>query len=98
MPKKNNTDIVEIEIYDQRYPLRLNTPTERADIIKVAEEVDLLMREIAQSGTVDSLKVAILAALHLAQERREQKNGDRQLEKAVNSGSQKWIQAIDKVL
>ena len=99
MSKKSKAEIVEIDVYDHRYPLRLNTPAQRSEILKVAEEVDLRMREIAQqTGTVDSLKVAILTALHLAQERREQNDGDRRLEKAVASGSQKWIREIDKVI
>lgn len=99
MSKKSKAEIVEIEIYDHRYPLRLNTPAERSEIVAVAEKVDLRMREIAQqTGTVDSLKVAILTALHLVQEQREQGEGDRRLEKVVESGSQKWIRALDKVL
>ncbi len=99
LSKKSKAEIVEIEIYDQRYPLRLNTPAERSEVLKVAEQVDLRMRAIAQqSGTVDSLKVAILTALHLAQEQREQSEGDRSLEKAVASGSQKWIRELDNVI
>ena len=99
MSKKHKPEIVEIEIYDQRYPLRLNSSAERSEILKIAEEVDMRMREIAmQTGTVDSLKVAILTALHLAQERREKNDGDRRLEKAVASGSQKWIRELNKIL
>ena len=99
MPRKDKAEIVEIEIYDQRYPLRLSTPAERSEILKVAEDVDLRMREIAQqTGTVDSLKVAILTALHLVQEQREQRDVNRRLENAVAAGSQKWIRALDKVI
>ena len=98
MSKKERTDVVEIEVYDQRYPLRLSTPAERKDILKLAEEVDHRMREIAhQSGTVDSLKVAILTALHLAEEART-KNGGSKLESAVRAGAKKWIAAIEKEL
>ena len=99
MSKEHKPEIVEIEIYDQRYPLRLNSSAERSEILKIAEEVDIRMREIAmQTGTVDSLKVAILTALHLAQERHEKNDGDRRLEKAVSSGSQKWIRELNKIL
>lgn len=99
MSKKDRPNIVEIEIFDNRYPLRLATEAEREDILKVAEEVDQRMREIArQTGTVDSLKVAILTALHLADESRELNAGSRKLESAVRVGSRKWIAEIDSEL
>lgn len=96
---KQRHDVVEIEIFDQRYPLRLNTPAEKDEILELAGEVDRRMREIAsQTRTVDSLKVAILTALHLAQEKRETSGGNRQLESTVKSAARKWIREIDKVL
>lgn len=98
MSKRDHRDIVEIEVYDQRYPLRLATPAEREDILKLAEIVDLRMREIArQTGTVDSLKVAILTALHLAQDSRE-KEPDPRLERTIRKTAKKWVSAIDKAL
>jgi cell division protein ZapA (FtsZ GTPase activity inhibitor) len=100
LSRKDHRDIVEIEVYDQTYPLRLATSAEREDVLKLAEEVDLRMREIAkQTGTVDSLKVAILTALHLAQDARDkQAVPDTRLENAVRRGSMKWIAAIDELL
>jgi len=99
LSKKNKGEIIEIEVYDQRYPLRLSASAERANILKLAEEVDLRMREIAQqTGTVDSLKVAVLTALHLAQELHDDAAGEQELETAVDAGSRKWIRAIDRVL
>ena len=98
MPKKDAGQVVEVEIYDQRYPLRLKAPASADEIRKLAAEVDLRMREIArQTGTVDSLKVAILTALHLAQENRE-RPADPRLENAVSRGARKWIAEIDQVL
>ncbi len=99
MSKNDRNEIIEIEIYDQRYPLRLSTPARRGEILKLAEEVDHRMREIAdQTGTVDSLKVAILTALHLAEETREQGGDAKKLESSVRAGAKKWIAAIDKEL
>ena len=98
MSRRDPKNIVEVEVYDQRYPLRLNSPAERENILGLAEEVDLRMREIArQTGTVDSLKVAILTALHLAQDTHETRP-DPRLEKAVARGTKKLIAEIDKVL
>ena len=96
---KNPWEVIEVDIFDQRYPLRLNTPAEREEILRLAAEVDMRMREIAsQTRTVDSLKVAILTALHLAQEKREKSADNGELESAVESGARKWIEAIDSIL
>jgi cell division protein ZapA (FtsZ GTPase activity inhibitor) len=100
LSRRDQPEIVEIEVYDQRYPLRLASPGEREDVLKLAEEVDTRMREIArQTGTVDSLKVAILTALHLAQDARDKRfQPDPRLANAVRRGAKKWIAEIDKVI
>ncbi len=98
MPE-NPRDIVEIDIFDQRYPLRFSEPVDHEEILRLAKDVDLRMREIAhQTRTVDSLKIAILTALHLAQEKKEETASGKQLEAAVRSGSAKWIDRIDDAL
>ena len=69
--------------------MRLASPAEKDDILKVAAEVDQRMRDIArQTGTVDSLKVAILTALHLAEESREQHEVGQFGERPVQSDEQ----------
>ena len=55
-----------VSIYDQSYHLIGQDP---AHIRRLAELVDAKMRAVArQSATVDSLRVAVLAALNLADE------------------------------
>lgn len=57
---------VSVEIYDQVYNLRGTDP---AHIEKLAALVDTKMRAVsAQGSTVDSLRVAVLSALNLADE------------------------------
>lgn len=57
---------VVVEIYDQVYQLR---GTDSAHIHKLAEVVDAKMRAVSAHGaTVDSLRVAVLAALNIADE------------------------------
>jgi cell division protein ZapA len=57
---------VSVEIYDQIYHLRGVDP---AYIEHLADAVDGKMRAVsAQGGTVDSLRVAVLAALNIADE------------------------------
>ncbi len=60
------SDYVTVSIYDQTYHLRGQNP---AHIHQLAELVDSKMRAVAAQGrTVDSLRVAVLAALNLADE------------------------------
>ena len=57
---------VTVDIYDQTYHLRGQDP---AYIAGLAEIVDSKMRAVAAGGTtVDSLRVAVLAALNIADE------------------------------
>lgn len=57
---------IRVEIYDQSYHLRGTDPEYIADL---AEYVDSKMRLISQqAATVESLKVAVLAALNIADE------------------------------
>ena len=57
---------VNVEIYDQIYHLR---GVDTAYIERLAEMVDTKMRAVsAHGGTVDSLRVAVLAALNIADE------------------------------
>lgn len=57
---------IRVEIYDQTYHLRGSDPEY---IHKLAEYVDAKMRQVAsQTATVDSLRLAVLAALNIADE------------------------------
>jgi cell division protein ZapA len=60
------TEYVTVEIYDQTYHLSGQDPVH---IRELAARVDTKMRAVAAHGrTVDSLRVAVLAALNLADE------------------------------
>jgi cell division protein ZapA len=57
---------VRVEIYDQPYNLR---GTDADYIMKLAGFVDAKMRSVAeQTSTIDSLRLAVLAALNIADE------------------------------
>lgn len=63
-PETDNS--IAVDIYDQTYNLR-GQDTEY--ICRLAEMVDTKMRAVASHGkTVDSLRVAVLAALNIADE------------------------------
>ena len=66
MAQSNGNGSVRVEIYDQTYQLRGSDPEY---IGKLADYVDTKMRIVAQqASTVDSLRVAVLAALNIADE------------------------------
>ena len=63
---KSSDESVRVEIYDQTYNLRGSDPQY---IQKLADFVDGKMRTVAQqTATVDSLRLAVLAALNIADE------------------------------
>jgi cell division protein ZapA len=66
MTEPANDNSISVDIYDQTYHLR-GEDTEY--IRRLAEIVDSKMRAVASHGkTVDSLRVAVLAALNIADE------------------------------
>jgi cell division protein ZapA len=66
MTEQNQENSISVDIYDQTYHLR----GEDTDYIRrLADMVDVKMRAVAAHGkTVDSLRVAVLAALNIADE------------------------------
>ena len=60
------TPPIRVEIYDQAYNLR---GVDAEYILRLAQFVDAKMRSVAeQTSTVDSLRLAVLAALNIADE------------------------------
>lgn len=61
---ENPTSYITVEIYDQTYHL---SGQDAEHVRRLAAQVDAKMRAVAAQGrTVDSLRVAVLAALNLA--------------------------------
>lgn len=77
---KAETRVVTVEIAGQRYPIR--SGLERAYVAELAAYVDAKMRlAVKETATGDSLKVAVLAALNIADElfrARQSGDGDRE--------------------
>jgi len=73
-PRSNPGEYVTVEIYDQLYHLSGDDPQH---IRELAAYVDAKMRAVAAQGkTADSLRVAVLAALNLADELSQAKSAD----------------------
>ena len=83
---------VEVDIYDQTYSIVLKSALSESEVRDLAEEVDARMRNIAaHANTPDSLKVAVLTALHLAQEHRE-------LRRNCEQRTDAWSRLLEQVL
>jgi cell division protein ZapA len=88
---------IRVEIYNQTYSIRSDGDNEY--ILDLAQYVDGKMREISSGTlTVDSLKVAILAALHIADEFYQLKNAQAQSDAQLAARSSECAALLDRVL
>src|SRR5438874_8632435 len=91
------TPTIRVEIYNQTYNIRSDGDSEY--VINLAEFVDRRMREISSGTlTVDSLKVAILAALHIADELHRLKRLHEQADQQLATRSAECAEMLDRVL
>lgn len=87
---------IRVDIYDQSYHLRGTDPQYIADL---AEYVDTRMRLISQqAATVESLKVAVLAALNIADELHLLKRKYDSLAQDYTTRAEHLSGALDEVL
>src|SRR5919106_6385676 len=97
MEGSTSSPTIRVEIYNQTYNIRSDGDTEY--IIQLAEFVDGRMREISSGTlTVDSLKVAILAALHIADELHRLKNMHEQADAQLAARSAECADMLDRLL
>jgi len=88
---------IRVEIYNQTYSIRSDGDNEY--IQDLAEYVDSKMREISSGTmTVDSLKVAILAALHIADEYYQLKHTVAQSDAQLGVRSSECSELLDRIL
>ena len=97
MEATTTSPTVRVEIYNQTYNIRSDGDTEY--IIQLAEFVDSRMREISCGTlTVDSLKVAILAALHIADELHQLRKLHDQADEQLATRSAECSEMLDRLL
>ncbi|HSA91496.1 MAG TPA: cell division protein ZapA [Terriglobales bacterium] len=95
MPPKPDGS-VQVEIYDQLYNLRGSDPEY---ITRLAQFVDERMRSVAsQAATVDSLRVAVLAALNIADEYHALQRKYDEVASQYNQRAQQLAGQIDEAL
>jgi cell division protein ZapA len=89
---------VKVEIYNQTYNIR-SRDGDTEHIRKLAAFVDSRMREISSGTlTVDSLKVAILAALNIADELHQTRDRRDKLDQEVGERSAQCADLLDTLL
>lgn len=88
---------IRVEIYNQTYNIRSDGDNDY--IVRLAAFVDGKMREISSGTlTVDSLKVAILAALHIADEYHQLKNEQEQTDAQLAARSAECSEMLDRII
>lgn len=88
---------IRVQIYDQAYSLRTDTGEQYTQAL--AQAVDAAMRSIGdQTGSYDSVKLAVLAALHFADECQRLKLRYGQLQEAVAEKTLRLSEALDEGL
>jgi len=92
----NGSGSVRVEIFDQVYNLR---GSDSEYILKLAEYVDGKMRAVSeQTATVDSVRLAVLAALNIADEYHLLKRRLQAPSPEVKQRASKLSNALDEVL
>ena len=90
-----DSNVVMIKIYDREYALR--TDGDPALLRKLCVSLDQRMKAVADSsGTVDTLKVAILTALSLADELRRTQNELKEMDESVSRRSLECVTLLDR--
>ena len=95
-PVAEDNNSIRVEIYDESYNLRGTDP---AYIQRLADVVDAKMRAVAQhTSTVDSLRVAVLAALNIADDYYQLKRKYDGIESEYTSRASDLGHALDRAL
>ena len=94
---KEDPQSIRVEIYNQTYNIRADGDNDY--IIRLAKFVDGKMREISSGTlTVDSLKVAILAALHIADEYHQLKAEQESTDAQLAARSAECAEMLDRII
>ncbi|MBI3894899.1 MAG: cell division protein ZapA [Acidobacteria bacterium] len=87
---------IRVEIYDRVYHLR--TDSEKDYTQRLAQVVDATMRTLAEkTHTYDSLRLAVLAALHFADECEQLRERYEKLNMAVSEKSLAFRQVLENI-
>lgn len=93
---------IQVEIYDQKYSIVLQAPMDEREATRLADDLDSRMRSLAAvSSTPDSLKVAVLTALHILQELHDlRRDCERSVkdDAIIRKKSDEWVRQLEQLL
>ncbi len=93
----SQTGVVDVKIYDREYSLRTSGEPDR--LRTLCAYLDKRMREVsASSGSVDTLRVAVLAALSIADELYRAQEALRKMDDSVSRRSLACVSMLDRFL
>jgi cell division protein ZapA len=96
-PSQPGSETVKIEIYDQSY--NVNADQNEEYLKELAAYVDAKMRSVADATKmVDSLKVAVLAALNIADELFTLRQRQQSIEGPLRKRVEKCVAMVEKAL
>ena len=88
---------MKVEIYDQVYNVAGDLDPEYVE--QLASYVDQRMRQMARgSGAIDSIKVAVLAALSIADELHSLRQSHEKNQAALRANAERCLKLIDQAL
>jgi len=97
MNEKPEGTSVQVEIYDREFTLVTTGDPDRLKAL--CTSLDKRMREVAvTTGSVDTLKVAILAALGLADELQRVKEELKKLDEAIGRRSLACVSMLERII
>jgi cell division protein ZapA len=90
-------DSIDVEIFGQTYKIR--GEADETHILKLARYVDEKMREIVEAtNTVDTLKVAILASLNIADEYLQLMKEYEKIENETRKRVEKYQDSLEEII
>ena len=93
----DETRVINVEIHGQQYPIR--SALDPAYVAELAEYVDAKMRAAARETTAgDTLKLAILAALNIADERRRAQTDEEARRQRLSMRAEELERLLDSAL
>jgi cell division protein ZapA len=88
---------IRVEIYDQSYNLRGDL--DERYVAQIAREVDQRMRSVAASTrTVDTVRIAVLAALNIADELLSTRQRLAEVEGTIRERAERCLSLVDQAL
>jgi cell division protein ZapA len=96
MDTQPDKQAVRVSIFNQSFTLLV--AGDPAEIEQAANEVDELMNTIARSGNMDTIRVAMLACLHLQDRVRTLEREFGQLQSRVEGASRELVVLLDDAI